>query len=265
MYRRSFFVFAFALCFQSMAESQPTAIPLKIAHAHNDYYHDRPLLDALSNGFCSVEADIFLRDNELLVAHSANEIRKDRTLQKLYLNPLRDRCRAHGGRVYSDGPEFNLLIDIKSAGPETYRRLHQILSKYDDILSRVQDNTIAPKAVRVVISGNRPEAILAKQTLRYAQIDGRLSDLGTAKPIHLMPLISDRWTSHFKWRGRGEIPAEERKKLRSLVKQAHDEGRTIRFWATADTVAMWRELKAAKVDHINTDDLSGLSHFLRSP
>ena len=28
------------------------------AHAHNDYEHARPLLDALDHGFCGVEADV---------------------------------------------------------------------------------------------------------------------------------------------------------------------------------------------------------------
>src|SRR4030095_12119754 len=43
--------------------------PLLRAHAHNDYEHTRPLLDALEQGFCSVEADIYLIDGELRVAH----------------------------------------------------------------------------------------------------------------------------------------------------------------------------------------------------
>jgi hypothetical protein len=34
--------------------------PLPNAHAHNDYHHPRPLLDALDAGFCSVEADVFV-------------------------------------------------------------------------------------------------------------------------------------------------------------------------------------------------------------
>ena len=33
-------------------------IPLARAHAHNDYLHPRPMLDALDAGFTSVEADI---------------------------------------------------------------------------------------------------------------------------------------------------------------------------------------------------------------
>ncbi len=35
-------------------------VELSQAHAHDDYEHDRPLLDALEHGFTSVEADIWL-------------------------------------------------------------------------------------------------------------------------------------------------------------------------------------------------------------
>src|SRR4051794_2449732 len=72
------------------APAGPT--PLVHAHAHNDYEHARPLLDALDNGFCSVEADIHLVDGKLLVAHDRAHVRPDRTLQSLYLDPLRERA-----------------------------------------------------------------------------------------------------------------------------------------------------------------------------
>ena len=111
--------------------------PLQRAHAHNDYYHSRPLLDALSHGFCSVEADIFLVEDQLLVGHYATELRKERTLESLYLEPLRKRTIENRGRVYRDGPPFTLLIDIKSSGPETYAVLRQQLASYRDILTRV--------------------------------------------------------------------------------------------------------------------------------
>ena len=56
------------LVFTLLATLQATlsaddVIPRPQAHAHNDYYHTRPLLDALSHGFCSVEADVFLVDD----------------------------------------------------------------------------------------------------------------------------------------------------------------------------------------------------------
>ena len=85
----------------------PNVQPLPHAHAHNDYEHPHPLLDALERGFCSVEADVHLVDGELFVAHDANAIKPDRTLRKLYLEPLLDRVRAHGGRAYEGARDLH--------------------------------------------------------------------------------------------------------------------------------------------------------------
>jgi hypothetical protein len=116
------------------AHAQPT--PLIRAHAHNDYEHARPLLDALDHGFCSVEADIFLIEGRLLVAHDRGDVKPERTLQALYLDPLRECVRQNRGRVYTNGPEFSLLIDIKDKWQETYPVLRKVLEGYADILTR---------------------------------------------------------------------------------------------------------------------------------
>src|SRR5205807_6937043 len=109
--------------------------PLIHAHAHNDYEHPRPLLDALDHGFCSIEADIYLVDGKLLVAHDRNKVKPERTLQALYLEPLRQRVKANGGRVYRGGPECVLLIDIKSDWQTLYPVLRATLKEYADILT----------------------------------------------------------------------------------------------------------------------------------
>src|SRR5438128_9965118 len=98
------------------SSDEPVArvIPLKQAHAHNDYEHKRPLFDALDNGFCSVEADVFLEAGALLVGHARADLRPGRTLEKLYLDPLRERVKANAGRVYKNGPAIWLLVDVKS-------------------------------------------------------------------------------------------------------------------------------------------------------
>src|SRR6266513_381993 len=71
--------------------------PLLHAHAHNDYEHSRPLFDALDHGFCSVEADIYLVDGQLLVAHDREKVSATRSLQALYLEPLRQRVQQNHG------------------------------------------------------------------------------------------------------------------------------------------------------------------------
>ena len=175
------------------AEPQPTPQPLPQAHAHNDYLHKRPLLDALDHGFCSVEADIWLRDGKLLVAHDARDLKSERTLEALYLDPLRTRVTANDGRAYKNGPRFWLLIDIKTTAEPTYRALHDTLAKYADILSTTRDGKHEDRAITVVISGNRPIDYVTRQTTRHAGIDGRLTDLDSDAQAHLMPMISDRW------------------------------------------------------------------------
>ncbi len=243
-------------------DPRPAVTPLKHAHAHNDYLHKRPLLDALACGFCSVEADVFLVNGALLVGHTRQELRGERTLEKLYLDPLRERVKANGGRVYKGGPAIWLLIDVKTEAKATYRALDQILRRYQDILSVVADGKFQERAVTVVISGNRARADIAAQKVRFAGIDGRVADLGSSEPAHLMPWISDRWSSLFRWRGDGPMPPSERAKLRDLIAQSHKHGRVVRFWYTPEKDAVWRELRATGVDLINTDQLEKLQRFL---
>lgn len=116
----------------------PAAQPLIRAHAHNDYHHPRPLLDALDHGFCSVEADIFLVDGQLLVGHVPAELKPERTLQAFYLDPLRHRVQDNGGRVYRNGPSFTLMIDVKTDAGRTYAVLAEVLSGYAELLTSVR-------------------------------------------------------------------------------------------------------------------------------
>jgi hypothetical protein len=120
-----------------------------------------------------------------------------------------------------------------------------------------------PRAVTAVVSGNRAQEAIAAEEVRYVGIDGRPSDLDATVPAHLMPWISARWPSVFRWQGEGPMPEEERTKLQEFVGKAHRHGRLARFWATPENPALWRELLAAKVDLINTDKLDELQRFLR--
>ncbi len=254
-------VIAIVIFYNGITEGQDSPA-IRQAHAHNDYLHKRPLLDALDCGFCSVEADIYLVDGQLLVAHSKSELSPDRTLRSLYLDPLRARIQKHSGKVHADVPMFTLLIDIKSEGKTTYRALHTLLSEYRDILSHVEQGIEHPGPVKAIVSGNRAVDLISTEAIRYVGIDGRLSDLDSDSPDHLLPLISDNWALNFRWRGVGELLASDRDKLTSVIERAHKKKRLVRFWGTPDNAQVWSVLKVAGVDLINTDDLKGLSGFL---
>jgi hypothetical protein len=254
-----------ALALLVLPAADPQVVPLPHAHAHNDYEHARPLFDALDRGFGSVEADVFLVNGKLLVGHTAASLRPERTLEALYLDPLRERARANGGKVYPGGPTIFLLVDVKTAAGPTYAALHDVFARYAELLTTIDGGKVGPKAVTVVISGNIARDAIAAQPRRFAAIDGRPPDLDSDLPAHLLPWVSENWTKLFRWTGDGPMPAEERATLRDFVAKAHRHGRLVRFWATPEKVAVWEELRAAGVDLINTDKLAELQQFLLHP
>jgi Glycerophosphoryl diester phosphodiesterase family len=263
---------ALAAASPTSSEAQRSASSgLERAHAHNDYEHNRPLFDALDHNFKSVEADIWLVEGELIIAHDPEDVpqavKDGRTLRSLYLEPLQTVIAQNGGSVYRGDPDyFTLLIDIKSEAASTYLALHEELQEYEGMLTRFGPRGVRDGAVTAIVSGNRPRELMLQQRVRYAAYDGRLSDLGVATDQTFVPLISDNWTRNFTWRGDGPMPSDERRKLRSIVETAHANGQRVRFWETPELSpqreAVWRELLAARVDYINTDHLDALETFL---
>ncbi|MEV6766429.1 phosphatidylinositol-specific phospholipase C/glycerophosphodiester phosphodiesterase family protein [Streptomyces sp. NPDC051105] len=243
--------------------------PLWRAHAHNDYEHTHPLFDALGHRFGSVEADIFLVGDQLLIGHTADDLDPSRTLESLYLDPLARIVKANHGSVYRGWREpLQLLIDIKTEGSSTYLELDRHLRRYQHLFTTYAHGRVIPGAVTNVISGDRAARTpMEAQTVRRAFYDGRFTDLGTSALASFVPLISDNWQLNFTWLGEGAFPEAERQKLRAIIGQAHDRGQTVRFWNTPDVAgdardALWSELLAADVDYFNTDDLAGLEAFL---
>jgi hypothetical protein len=238
--------------------------PLIHAHAHNDYEHAHPLFDALGHGFASVEADIHLVDDQLLVAHDRSQVKPERTLQALYLDPLRARARKFGGRIYPHGdPTFYLLIDTKSDANSTYAVLRQVLRDYSDLITQFDRRKVKRRAVTVVLTGNRPRAVLPKESVRLAGLDGQMPDLDQPNPNGIFLWMSEDWQQFFKWNGDGPIPADEKARLQDIVAKAHQRKMKVRFWDAPESLSFWSELRHDGVDLINADDLAALEKFLR--
>jgi hypothetical protein len=194
-------------------------------------------------------------------------VKAERTLQALYLNPLRDRIRANGGHVYTGQKafhtnEFTLLVDIKGEGPAVYAKLREVLAGYADLLTHFTPNSTTPGAITVISPGNGPPEIVAAEPQRLCAVDGHFSDLEANTSIHLVPLVSESWQPTFTAFKDSGLSEADRTKLRELVAKAHTQGRRIRFWGVEDKLFVWRELYGDGVDLLNTDDLAGLAQFL---
>lgn len=232
------------------------------AHAHNDYEHPRPLADALEHGFCNIEADVWLVEGRLLVAHDRKNVRPERTLEVLYLDPLLARVKEQGGRVYRGWPAVTLLIDVKSEAKATYDALEAALARYAEMLTVYENGREQLGAVTVVVSGNRSLEAVKAAPRRYSALDGRSTDLDSAEPATIYPWISENWTKLSRWKGQGPLPESDRATLRDWVRRAHAKGRKLRFWNYPETPEAWRILAEERVDVMGTDHLSRLRDFL---
>ncbi|HZL36449.1 MAG TPA: phosphatidylinositol-specific phospholipase C/glycerophosphodiester phosphodiesterase family protein [Tepidisphaeraceae bacterium] len=240
----------------------PAPTPLLHAHAHNDYEHKRPLFDAVDNGFTSVEADVYLVNGKLLVAHMPWEVKTDRTLESLYLDPLKKRIDGNGGRVYPGGPPVVLLIDVKTDPVQTYAALKKVFKQYAPILTIWHDDKPERRALQVIITGNRSQKLIAADKERYAACDGELKDLDTNPPAELVPWISAQWSKSFKWNGNDKMPVDQKAVLDKIVKRCHEQHRKLRFWGSPDFPAFWAVLRDHGVDLVNTDHLPECRAFL---
>lgn len=227
------------------------------AHAHNDYAHPRPLLDALAQGFLSVEADVFLVDGELRVGHTREELRPGRTLERLYLDPLAERVRRNRGTVYGQPGVLCLMIDLKEDGARLQPALIAHLAKYRSMLSDRTGTTVHARAVQIVLSGARTEDCAAGDGVLFK--DGTLKNLEDAPSR--TPWISDSYPDAL-GSAASPLPPEGRNRLDDLVRKAHAAGKRLRLWEAPDAPAAWGELRAAGVDLINTDRLAELRTFL---
>ncbi len=223
-------------------------------HSHNDYHRVHPLYDALAYGANSIEADIFLTDKDLYVAHSQQEIHEDRTLRSLYLKPFSEIAVANHGKIYPDSTQpLRFHIDLKTDG-DTINVLHRQLAQYPDLFEHyTPEGIIIPGPIRVLVWDRYRES-LDSQPLRFvnfiAGMDSIDSELGKTE----LDGHHANWNSLFKWTGQNTIPAEEKEKLANLVKAIHAQGRTVRFWSIPQNQQVYQELARAGVDFINTDD-----------
>jgi len=230
------------------------------AHSHNDYENVIPFWIAYYNHFGSIEADIWAIDNELYVAHNRADVKPEQTLDALYIQPVVKLFRYNGGKVWNDFPGvFQLLIDPKTAAEPTLTLLIEKLKHYPDVF----DPSVNKNAVRVVISGNRPEPGLFGNYPGFIFFDGLLNKKYTEDQLKRVPMYSENLRKFTLWDGKSDIPARDLARLKSVIDSVHALNKGIRFWNAPDNPAAWKTFMDLQVDFINTDKINELADYLK--
>lgn len=231
------------------------------AHSHNDYEQKTPFFLAYNAHFGSIEADIWAVNGELFVAHDKNKITPERTLDKLYLQPIIELFKKNKGQAWNDSKAtFQLLIDLKTGFEPTLSLLVEKLKKYPEVF----DPSVNKNAVRVTITGNRPDPTKFKVYPGIVFFDGNISLKYDVEQLKRVGIYSENLGNYTSWKGTEAIPAKEELRLKTIIDSVHNIGKRIRFWNAPDSPTAWKKLMSLKVDYLNTDHIPELSDFLKS-
>lgn len=221
--------------------------------AHNDYEKPVPFNAAYRLNVGYIEADVFLIDGELFVAHTESQVEKSRTLDALYLNPLKAEIIRHDNEVYAGGGVLSLMIDLKTEGKSTLNALVRKLNSYPEIINC--------KSVRITISGDVPNPSTWNEYPNYIYFDGRPTKTYSPEQLQRVNLVSASFRDYSSWNGKGEITVAERERISEVINKVHAMGKPVRFWASPDFTNAWIKLLKIGVDVLNTDDPENLHSF----
>ncbi len=247
-------LFCLAACFllNNFTWAQPKEYSVANAHSHNDYLNSQPFYRAYKNGFGSIEADIFPVNGILCVAHSKNEIKPERTLKKLYLDPLLDAIRNNRSH------RVKLLIDIK----EDHKRCLELLMREIEPLKKYLSTEKKRKAITILISGERPMPKDYKNSPDYIFFDDDLKNPHGKNEWKRVGQVSLPFTKFSAWKGVDSIGSTDKIMLKHVIDSVHFNGKTIRFWAAPDSESSWQLQMMLGVDLIGTDKIDELAKFL---
>jgi len=220
-------------------------------HSHNDYTHKKPFYEAIKNKTFSIEADVFVVGDSLMVAHSKEEIKAGNTLDQIYLKPILELSKT------KDFYSFQLMIDFKESWDITYPILLKTLKPYEKLFSK-------GGKVSIVISGNRPPNSTFHLYLEMIKFDGLPGVNYAPEDLKKVTMISDNFATYSKWKGVGEISKIDKAKLKGLIDNAHEIGKPFRFWGAPDNQACWKLSHEIGADIINTDKITEATNYFKT-
>jgi alkaline phosphatase len=245
------------ILFVTAAKAQPVNYTVSNAHSHNDYEQKMPFWLAYNHGFGSIEADIFLLNDSLYIAHDTIELKARRTLEAYYLQPLAKVVSKNRNYPYADSTRhLQLLIDIKTDSIHTLDKLISVLQTYPALINN--------RMIKFVITGNRPDQSLFTSYPSFVSFDGELFKNYSKEALTRISLLSDDFKNYVQWKGAGTPTPNELAVLTTAVNKAHQLGKPVRFWDSPDFINAWKQFIHLGVDYINTDHIPELSSFLAS-
>lgn len=220
-----------------------------IYHSHNDYNRTVPFWEAYSQHCASIEADVFLQDGEILVAHNRKDVTAERSLRKMYIEPIVKTFRENGGRMWKGSDDrLQLVVDLKTG--ESLPGVIALAEEYPDVFT-------TENGVKIVITGDEPAPDDFGKWPSWLWFDGDFKDGKlnyTPEQLKRIAMISTDFRKFARnWNGKGRMINSELEAVTKAIETAHEAGKPIRFWDAPEGTTAYFTLHKLGVDFFNTD------------
>ncbi len=270
-------------------------VPVRQIHSHNDYWRERPFYDAIERGVQSIEADVWLINDTLYVGHNPYTLTEDRTLDKLYINPIIDSLyninnpdhrlitnktienftkqynlsSATHGLFDSNGLEtIYLWIDVKTDGLSTWLKVIEELQPLREkgYLTEFNKNVVTTKQVTVIGTGNTPLNYILEQSTRDYFFDAPLSSLNSTFSSKVSPIASTNLIDEVGKPNLNGLNETGLEIIKKQIEKAHSLGIKTRYWGFPDWPiqtrnSIWKQIAEAGGDFLLANDLDSAIKF----
>ena len=207
------------------------------------------MLDAIEAGYVGVEVDYYLVNGRLLVGHDWSQLSRNRTLQSLYLEPLRLlTLTPNAASVCGPNRRFLLNIEAKQRSRPAFDSLRAVLDRYPDLFG--------PEGWvdAILVGWTPPLDSLGEARIQFRIEASRFVDSLPSDPR--IALISVRYPDVFRWNGHGTTTNEFGWRLDRLVRLTRlVPGRRLRVYEVPYVAELYRALLDGGVDLLGIKEL----------
>ncbi|KAI2606703.1 hypothetical protein GGR54DRAFT_620393 [Hypoxylon sp. NC1633] len=237
-------------------------------HSHNDYDQNIPLFSAISAGCIGIEADVFLRNGDVIIGHSSPT--SGRTLSLQYIQPLKaildhnnNGLTNKDNGLYAAAPwqSVTLLVDFKTSETGTLDAVVKAIQPLQDAgyLSHLDgNNKFVPRQITVVASGSAPfdrintgDGVPNRNVFYDAHVDQWDTKFTSTNSYYAS---ADFQSAIGNPSSESAFSQDQKNKVSSQVQTAHAAGLVVRYYNLPGDF-IWESLKALGVDLLNADNM----------
>ncbi len=267
-------------------------VPVRQIHSHNDFWRKRPFYDAVEKGVQGIEADVWLLDDNdttLYVGHHPYYLNKEKTLDKLYIQPILERLDNVNNPKYhlpqvKNSSDYNgktngvfhtnqnatlyFVLDVKTNGSTTWPKILKAFQPLREkgYLTDFNGTHITYRQVTVIGSGTTPlEYFLTNKTRDYF-FEAQLETLNSTFVHTISPIAATNFLTSVGKPGLNGLNETALKTLESQIQKAHSLGVKTRYWNIPEWPvrtrnAVWEQMLNLGGDFLNTDNLDAAINF----